>query len=76
MSPPVASGEIARLARHIPKAEEYARQLQPGPARELSWNYLGRIAPQPAGVEPGPDRAAMLKGMAQRQIQNAVKSGR
>jgi hypothetical protein len=67
MSPLVAGSQVATLLRDMTKAQEFARQLPVGESREAAWVQLGSALREPLPVAPGPDRDAMLLGMARKQ---------
>lgn len=70
-SPLIASVQLSKLmGQDRAKAEEYVRQLPPGPAREFAWNQFGQSLTEPLDIAAGPDRDAMLQGMARREWNN------
>ncbi len=60
-----AAGWIAaQLSRDIEQASQWAATLPAGPMREEAWAALGASRTEPLPLPPGPDRDAMLRGMA------------
>jgi len=71
MTPYIMQAQLSRIGSDVPKAEEYVKQLPQGSLRELGWRQLGSRLTEPLPVEAGPERDAMLLGMAQRNLNNA-----
>jgi hypothetical protein len=68
--PPEAAGRSAtRIAgwlagKNPTHAQQWAASLPAGPMREEAWAALGAPRTEPLPLPPGPDRDAMLRGMA------------
>ena len=78
--PPEAAARAARsiaaqLSRDIEQASQWAATLPAGPVREGAWAALGASRTEPLALPPGPDRDAMLRGIASRRAESEpVKS--
>ena len=71
MTPYIMQAQLSQIGSDVPKKEEYVKQLPQGALRELGWRQLGSSLTEPLPIEAGPDRDAMLIGMAQRNLNNA-----
>jgi hypothetical protein len=67
-----AAGRIAsRLAyQQAAQAQQWAESLS-GPMREAAWTAIGSTRTEPLPLPPGPDRDAMLSGLAIARAQQA-----
>jgi hypothetical protein len=72
LSPEAASRAAAVIARQLSfrspeQARQWAESLPAGPQRVAAWTALGTTRTEPLGLPQGPDRDAMLSGMAATQ---------
>ncbi len=58
----------SQYAKNPEAARAWMETLPAGPVREAAWNEYGQTFPKPADLAPGPERDAMLDGLANQNV--------